>query len=442
MLLLNAPSGLPERIAYHIFGNGERERHMARILSLACPSSRFLGYIETVPEKADSFVVFTGADFVRFLAPLSAGQKEKAIVMPVPIGDPLGYFEVLDLFMDKIDGDGRIDVSDWREVLIRLGLAARDKGWRRLCWHGQTHLGLPLLTRKFMPTGVRRCFPSIEHTLGESADFSITSHYYGYNYRALINANYTSINEVRSRLSNEESRNAYMNMLRGDPDMMWDHYLGRLLGSQQYFEYLEIRQDDVILNGGVFSGTEVPFFIMYAGDGGQIHNIDPLGHDHLSDYARESISVSPGAVFEHRCALSDRDGTIELIDDQDGQLRMLSAFNRPRQQYPCFTLMTFIERNKLPKVDLIKLDIEGGKELLLESLADVVGKYRPQIAISIYHKATDLWDIPLRLFGVCRDYNFYFSVYGVDHNDGVLYCVPSERNARKKEVRIGLKYRP
>ena len=75
-------------------------------------------------------------------------------------------------------------------------------------------------------------------------------------------------------------------------------------------------------------------------------------------------------------------------------------------------------------VDFIKLDVEGAEIAALQGAADVIKRCRPTLAISFYHRAQDLWEIPQALASLCPDYRFYLRQHFFNSFDSVLYAVP------------------
>lgn len=75
-------------------------------------------------------------------------------------------------------------------------------------------------------------------------------------------------------------------------------------------------------------------------------------------------------------------------------------------------------------VDFIKLDLEGGEIAALNGAKQVLAKYRPRLAVSLYHKPDDLWAIPLLLSTLCDNYNFYIRQHYYNSFDCVLYGIP------------------
>ena len=75
-------------------------------------------------------------------------------------------------------------------------------------------------------------------------------------------------------------------------------------------------------------------------------------------------------------------------------------------------------------LSFIKLDLEGGEFKAINGAKRLIRNSRPVMAVSIYHKPQDIWEIPLLLSEYCEDYNFYIRQHNFNSFDSVLYAVP------------------
>jgi hypothetical protein len=394
LTIVNSPKNFPQDIDYRILGSGPRESLVRKVIQYACPSSRFKGFSPSVPEDEQAHLLVTDPGWADLLADCTQRQRARVIVMPVPDGDMWSYWEFVKKIVGYIaDSDPiTIDQALWVRYLKDLG-RAQLKGQELV-----------------LPRG-----------------------YYCYTSPKILDENKDRIAFVHDRLSDQLSKENYFRLLRASATEIWENYINRTFSALQYFEYMPARPGDVIINGGVHYGSEIPFFLAHMAGQGELHNIDPLGFDYLSDYAARSIAPFPEVVFEHRLALDGYDGEIFLPLSADGQALGQYANKRIRgfkgSKFPCMTLESFLERQGIEKVDVIKFDLEGAEEVLVPQMAGIIKDSRPTLAISVYHKIEHLWDLPVQLIEMCEDYDFYLNSYSFERFEAIFYCLPRERHA-------------
>lgn len=76
------------------------------------------------------------------------------------------------------------------------------------------------------------------------------------------------------------------------------------------------------------------------------------------------------------------------------------------------------------QVDFIKLDIEGAEKLALTGAERTIAKHRPVLAVSCYHHASDLWELPDLLSELAPNYKYYLRQHAFNSFDLVLYGIP------------------
>lgn len=74
-------------------------------------------------------------------------------------------------------------------------------------------------------------------------------------------------------------------------------------------------------------------------------------------------------------------------------------------------------------VSFIKMDIEGSEFHALSGAKETIRKYKPRLAISIYHRTEDILALP-ELIMELGQYDFYLRHYTLSDDDTVLYSVP------------------
>ena len=90
------------------------------------------------------------------------------------------------------------------------------------------------------------------------------------------------------------------------------------------------------------------------------------------------------------------------------------------------TIDSFVEQNNISKIDFIKMDLENAEMDALKGAEKVILKYRPQLAISIYHSNEHFYNIPLYLQNLLDNYEFRLGHYRDSIGETVLYAIPEE----------------
>ena len=74
---------------------------------------------------------------------------------------------------------------------------------------------------------------------------------------------------------------------------------------------------------------------------------------------------------------------------------------------------------------MIKMDIEGAERAALDGASKTVARDRPDLALSVYHHLSDLWEIALKIDDWRLGYRFHLRSHAYNGFDTVLYAVAS-----------------
>ena len=89
-------------------------------------------------------------------------------------------------------------------------------------------------------------------------------------------------------------------------------------------------------------------------------------------------------------------------------------------------LDSYVAQKNIPRVDYIKLDIEGSELDMLHGAAKTITRCKPKMAISAYHVPDDLWTLAEYIKSLRSDYEFAFRHYKIDATD---YLFDDEQRA-------------
>lgn len=79
------------------------------------------------------------------------------------------------------------------------------------------------------------------------------------------------------------------------------------------------------------------------------------------------------------------------------------------------------------EITFIKFDIEGAELSALKGAYNTIHKYKPKLAVCIYHLPNDLWEIILYIKEQFPFYDFSVRTHQYDGLDFVLYAIPNSK---------------
>jgi FkbM family methyltransferase len=180
---------------------------------------------------------------------------------------------------------------------------------------------------------------------------------------------------------------------------------------------------DKVIDGGAYVGDTAIPFARAAGEFGKVYAFEP-GVDHFKmlswNVARHNPSLS-GRIRINPCALGE-------IDNGDVGRNLTCGINpgaRVVEGTLTHRLDGLIEDGAvLPDIDFVKLDVEGSEMAALRGMRDMLVRCRPRLAICVYHKPQDLFEIPLYLWQLLPFYRWYLAHHSIRIDETVLYGEP------------------
>ena len=134
-------------------------------------------------------------------------------------------------------------------------------------------------------------------------------------------------------------------------------------------------------------------------------------------------------IQPHQCALGDKNGivSISVNDSCSTQFENAAIHYDEKANAQCVTIDDFVKEHNL-NVGLIKADIEGAEQLMLQGAMKTIREQKPALLISIYHNASDFFDIKPMLENLKLGYRFKIrhSVGGTVMTETVLIAEVEE----------------
>jgi FkbM family methyltransferase len=179
------------------------------------------------------------------------------------------------------------------------------------------------------------------------------------------------------------------------------------------------------VDGGAFTGDTVKQFIAAGIEVKKwiAFEPDPDNLGRISDLA-DSL---PFETVVAPCGLSDVNQLVSFSANGDAASKIVQGSDEGASTIQCLALDSFIHGTK---VDFIKLDIEGAEMAALTGMKHTIGRQRPRLAISAYHKPQDIWAIPEAITKLLPDSRLFVRQHGENGFDTVVYGIPSEHSRR------------
>lgn len=233
---------------------------------------------------------------------------------------------------------------------------------------------------------------------------------------AYIEEHREALEQTYEMLGDYESKMIYRTMLESRFTKNID-VLTRTYKHRQYFpveDILEIGSEEVFVDAGAFDGDTIKDFLEITGGHCQyIYAFEPDAAN--CERLRERNYAENVKIFN--AGLFDKTDTLSFSANKGGSSKIESSGTEKIE------VLRFDELD-LPdkKVTFVKMDIEGSELKALEGMQEIIKANKPKLAICIYHKLEDLWEIPGLIKELVPEYKLYIRNYTTYLDEIVLYA--------------------
>lgn len=205
---------------------------------------------------------------------------------------------------------------------------------------------------------------------------------------------------------------------------------------KQYVDKIVLDKIKVIYDLGFFDGRNFLAFSKFMPNLEKIYAFEAI-YDIAKNPAMDAILKRENKVEIINTAIADKEGeAVFCLNNELPSGSVLKNVSTKKHDTPKYTdlerkvkltsIDNYFSNNDIKAPDLIKMDIEGAELPALKGAMTVINKFRPQLAISIYHSDFDFINIPLFLSENLSDYIFKLGHYSRDNSETVLYAIPKE----------------
>lgn len=186
--------------------------------------------------------------------------------------------------------------------------------------------------------------------------------------------------------------------------------------TQYFLDGFTPNAGDIAIDGGAYDGATA---ITFNNCGAKVFAFEMDANNYQNCLAR--VGQNPNITLEN-FGLSDKES--EETYFAGGTASQKNSKGNLTGKF--IDLDTYVERKNLPRVDYIKLDIEGAELDMLHGAAKTISRCKPKMAVSAYHKPEDLWTLATYIKSLRPDYEFAFRHYQIDCTN---YTLDDEQRA-------------
>jgi FkbM family methyltransferase len=200
-------------------------------------------------------------------------------------------------------------------------------------------------------------------------------------------------------------------------------------GINNYRQYLVTRDGtnmsprtgDVVLDCGACIGDYSALFAALVGVKGQVHAFDPVPLHNRYCNLQASLNPSLKSVMHFNAKAVGSHTSIASLPAVSPD-RIDPGLRTNDESFDYISLDDYA-KSHLDRVVYIKMDIEGAEMDALAGAENVIRTYKPRLAISGYHKPSDLWEIPQKIVSLNPGYKLTFGHHSAVQWESVFYAI-------------------
>ncbi|MEC3907400.1 FkbM family methyltransferase [Tamlana sp. 2201CG12-4] len=183
---------------------------------------------------------------------------------------------------------------------------------------------------------------------------------------------------------------------------------------------------DTVLDCGGCWGDTALYFAHNVGKQGKVYTFEFIPNNieilqtniDLNNHLKDRIELIPNPVS------NKSDIEIYFTDNGPSSSINFEPYEEQTGQTKTISIDDFVSQHDIKEVNYIKMDIEGAEPLALQGAEKTIRKFRPKLAIAIYHSMDDFVNIPKWILDLNLDYEIYLGHYTIHLEETVIFAKP------------------
>ena len=226
------------------------------------------------------------------------------------------------------------------------------------------------------------------------------------------------VQKAQTLLSDDKSRSVFKNLLQYK--ISRNRYLIEEIQDDTSLQYFDetimcFSDEEIFLDLGAYNGDTIAAFVKATNNCyKKIIAIEP----DKENYNKLLLNVKKLPNVEcHLCGVSEKDGMVHFRSDA---LWTSAVDENGSESITVCSVDSLTDGNR---ITFLKADIEGLETSMILGAKETITRYKPKLAIAVYHRKEDIFRLINMINEYNRDYKFYLRHYTEMPIDTVLYAV-------------------
>ena len=191
---------------------------------------------------------------------------------------------------------------------------------------------------------------------------------------------------------------------------------------EQDYGCLSDRRISIAVDAGAYTGDTAQQMMKHFSSLEKIYAIEPDAKTFkkLQKFAADNNSATRILPINAALWSSEGDGLFAASGNRNSSL-LSSSYEHKDISVPLVTIDALMKEER---VDYIKYDVEGAEKEALLGSVQTIQKDCPALAVSLYHRSEDIFDLPLFIHKICKNRQFFLRrVHCLPAREITLYVV-------------------
>lgn len=195
------------------------------------------------------------------------------------------------------------------------------------------------------------------------------------------------------------------------------------------YEYAQCKVEpgDYVIDGGSCFGDMALQFAEATGENGHVFAFEFIKDniELLNKNLMLNPKLSSRVTLIEQPLWSDSVSNLYIIEKGAASQVVLDEPDAYSQRICTASIDDLVQSNAIPRVDFIKLDIEGAELDCLMGAKNTIQRFKPKLAICLYHNIDHFVSIPKFVKQLVPDYKLYLNHYTAGPGETVMFAFPS-----------------